>query len=125
MKKIFICSILAVFVCVQQIYSQEEESIDDDSIYGLVVNYLHILAEKNILGEADDGKIADANIITEGMNFMILPQGIIISYPVIPEAKDLIDAIGDRKYTYTLGTIVWIVYFDPEKNVMVFEDTGK
>jgi hypothetical protein len=125
MKKIFVCSILAVFVCVQQIYSQEEEIIDDDSIYGLVVNYLHILAEKNILGEADDGKIADANIITEGLNFMMLPQGIIISYPVIPEAKDLIDAIGDRKHFYTLGTIVWIVYFDPEKNVMVFEDTGK
>ncbi|MDR1468119.1 MAG: hypothetical protein LBT00_02370 [Spirochaetaceae bacterium] len=125
MRKIFVCSILVVFVCIQQISSQEEEGVEDDLLYGLIVNYLQALAEKDILGEAHDGKEADANIITADMNFMILPQGIIISYPVIPEAKDLIDAIGDQTYTNIFGTMVWIVYFDPEKKVMVFEDTGK
>jgi hypothetical protein len=117
-----------MFFMFQSIYLfAQTSSLDENRKYVVVeyvYNYISILEEKEILAETAYG-LCDPVWIVEDINFMRLPPGITILLPIISEAKDLVDIIGEDYYHLVLGGIEWIVSIDYNKNIIIFEDSGK
>jgi hypothetical protein len=121
MRKAWLVILYTIFVglfCNQKMFSQETVSKE------IIEGYINILKEKEIMGKTDDGRQAAPGVIIDDANFLYLPQGIAIFLPVIAEAADLLYAIGDLTHRIYLGNCSWDVWYDSEKNVIAFRDTG-
>jgi hypothetical protein len=123
-KQSLLCSVLCLlFLFVnRQVFSQENTS--EITLYDVVTGYIKALEEKNIWGQTGNGEQVEPGVIIDDLNWLYLPPGIAIFLPVISEAENLIGVIGNQKHEAIFGWCVWYIWYDHEKNVIVFEDKG-